>query len=235
MGDELNSLTRRVEHLERSCRYWRGAASLAVAALGLMLFIGATPGTRVFDVLETKLLRIVDDAGHERAVLSDGRLSMSNEHGSCTLSVRGGPRLALTSATTFIEAAVTGLPRILAKPWNRIVLSVPSSFSDPIAWHDGPSMFIENDKGIQTFVGTRESEGVPVTAFSIFDSGNPVVALGLTGEGVKVLYVYGDGKASAQLSSTSDGAQTLLFLDRYGKFRVGMGITAEGEPFSEVN
>lgn len=65
MGDELNTLARRLERLERSCRYWRAAASLALAAFGLVILIGAKSGNGTEEI-EARKFVLVDKKGKVR-------------------------------------------------------------------------------------------------------------------------------------------------------------------------
>ncbi len=66
----LDTLTRRLDRLEREARWWKIIGSTAVAVVDLVVFLGATPTTRVADEVRAKRFVLVDTGGKERGRLS---------------------------------------------------------------------------------------------------------------------------------------------------------------------
>ena len=109
MGNTLNTLTRRVEHLERSCRRWRVAASLTLAALCLF-FIACATGIYVPKKVLAREFRLVDKNGVTIGTLAAGEgiasLTVSNRDKRTQASLVVGDEAA------FLNFKVSGEDRM---------------------------------------------------------------------------------------------------------------------------
>jgi hypothetical protein len=105
----LDDLARRIEQLERDCRFWRRAGGLAFLVAGALVAGGAA--TRSTDEVEVERLVIKNKQG------SSGTITLSAEDGVPTLSFasEGREKISLTipkdgSPTfTFVESGKGGL------------------------------------------------------------------------------------------------------------------------------
>ena len=72
-GPQKDTVTQRLERLERELRRWKGLGSAAVVVLGLVILLGAT-GAKVPDEIRAKRFVLVDEDGKQRAVLGSGEV-----------------------------------------------------------------------------------------------------------------------------------------------------------------
>ena len=66
---ELESISKRLNRLEVESRRWKILASTSLAALGLVLFLGAT-GSRVVDQIQARRIELLDEQGQVRLRLN---------------------------------------------------------------------------------------------------------------------------------------------------------------------
>jgi hypothetical protein len=235
MQATLDTLTQRLDRLERKVRWWKGLGTTTAAALGVLLLLGAAPpGAPVQDEVRAKLVTLVDAAGYTRAawfVGTDGEVNLSffdkgpstahtglsrvhlwlraNSAG-ITFSDRGkGPQAALS--------VITGTPHIAlrgddGKP--RVLLALSPEHGGSLNFYD------KSGPNVGAFTETTITLHGP-------DSRSRV-ALSRTSRGA-LLDLTGDGKSRATLA-TLDDAPALELHDSGGRKRAMLAVSTDGQP-----
>src|SRR5262245_52225287 len=107
---KVDTLTERLNRLERQMRWWQCAALLAICSAGLMLLVAASPAPKLVDVIQAKRLEIVDDKGRTRIELGLLREPL-HTFGEVGVTVKGesGKLAVALSAGGFSEVELATL------------------------------------------------------------------------------------------------------------------------------
>ena len=231
----LDTLTQRLDRLEREVRRWRGLGRISVAMLGVLLVLGAaSPGAPIQDEIRAKSVTLVDAAGYTRAawfVGTDGDVNLSFFDKGSLPEQTGLSRVRLwlgvsgagisvsdkTKGSEAVLSVVTGTPNVTfrgndGKP--RVLLVLTPEHGGSLNFYDknGPNVGAFTENTI-TLHGDDNKTGI---------------ALSRTSRGA-LLDLTGAGKSRVTLS-TFDDAPGLVLHDSGGRRRAMLAVSADGQP-----
>ena len=207
----VESLTRRVDRLERENRRWRRAGSLTCLGIAALLLMGQAQSRE--RVVEAQQFLVRDSTGEVRAALglSDGdpKLILFDKDGTSraalSLVPSGSPFLTLADRDGRPRAALTVLP-------------------------DGSPILTFSDATITERIEIRlRDEGVP--DLRLYEKDGKTLSGRLTTvSGSPSLALFRSGKARVLLTITADGSPGLRLTDPDGNARALLAAKADGVP-----
>ena len=234
MDHEFRAVQERLARVERNCRWLKlGCAALFVATIGVFVMGQAEPGKRraVVDQLDVRTLVLRDEGGHMHAWLGTGeqgtRLlffdNAGEQRAGFGLTKDNQPAMALFDRTDK-PLIVLG---VAPGSWPSLLLYDP-------AGHKRAALTAEEDWSSIFFFDANEKKRAGLgyvqegAAVNLFDErGDKRIGLSV-GEAAVKLFEERPSDRRTGLSVGED-ASSLLFFDRYGNKRAGVGITTKDE------
>ena len=252
----LNTLTQRLDGLEREVRRWRVLGLMSGATLGVLLLLGAAPpGAPVQDEVRAKIVTLVDAAGHTRAawfVGPDGEVNLSFFDKGPSAGQTGLSRVHLwlgaggagisffdkTKGSQAVVSVVTGTPNVTfrgddGKP--RVLLALTPDRGGSLNFYDktGPNVGAFTENTI-TLHAADSTSGIALSRTSrgalldLSGDGKSRVTLGTLNVAPALELHDSDGRKRAMLAVSTDGQPVFGLTDQNGTPRVGMTVLPSG-------
>jgi hypothetical protein len=230
----LDTLTERLDRLEREGRWCKALGLTSAGALGVLLLLGAAPpGAPVQDAIRAKSVTLVDTAGYTRAawfVGADGEVNFSFFDKGRSPQQAGLSRIRLwlgvsgagisvsdkTKGSEAVLSVVTGTPNVTfrgddGKP--RVLLVLTPEHGGSLNFYD------KNGPNVGAF--TEDT-------ITLHGDDKTRIALSRTSRGV-LLDLTGAGKSRVTLG-TLDDAPSLELHDSGGRRRAMLAVSTDGQP-----
>jgi hypothetical protein len=228
----LDSLTRRLERLERDNRRLRRmGAGLLIGLSALLLTAQALPPARI---VEAQHFVVKDAAGKKRAELTTSEAgpelvfvdTIGRRKAALGLSL-GEPHLVMHSYDGYGTVPVQTLRAALMREASSISLSDAKGKQVRISLFDDASSIILSDRrGNNRLALALDDDGTPALLLRDADA-TTRLELGLIGNDPFVALRDADASPRVQLSHTAQRS-ALLFVDAEDRRRAALGVAADG-------
>lgn len=252
----LDTLTQRLDRVEREVRWWRVLGLMSAAMLGVLLFLGAAPpGAPVQDEIRAKIVTLVDAAGYTRAawfVGPDGEVNFSFFDKGPSPAQTGLSRVHLwlgvsgtgisfsdkTKGSQAVLSVVTGTPNVTfrgddGKP--RVLLALTPEHGGSLNFYDqtGPNVGAFTENTI-TLHGADSKSRIALSRTSrgalldLTGAGKSRVTLGTLDDAPALALHDSGGRKRAMLAVSTDGQPVFGLTDQNGTPRAGMTVLPSG-------
>jgi hypothetical protein len=253
----LDTLTQRLDRLERENRWLKSFGLMGAVALALLLWLGAAaPGAPVRDEIQARVITLVDSAGFTRAawfVGPDGEVNFSFFDKGPSSTQPGPTRVHLwlgasgtglsfsdkVRGSQAVLSLVAGTPNVTFRGDDgkaRVVLALRPEQGGGLDFYDktGPnvSALTENAVSFNSLDGkSRIAVGRAAggTFLDLSRDGKSRVSLGMLNDAPALELHDANGRRRALLATSAEGQPVLGLADQNGIPRAGMTVLPNGK------